>query len=665
VQPSAVVISGDLTYKARDSGFEDFKRLLKDYSFIWPDRSNVVVVPGNHDVVWKQLPATRKRYEGFIDATRSEGCATPLLDGIDFFSETGTLKPGVSASPHIVADDDFIIIPINSSNFCGVFVDRLDCWTRSEWERALTPLGAGRNEALEQLDSLRQHDMARVSQAQIEALGHFFNRLKISAGGDGRVRIAVIHHQLLPVSTHEERKTFESLSNLGLVRQMLRDYEIDVVLHGHKHESALFWDFLRSATDDLSQPARRTLVSASPGHFDVYDPVMRAFHFDGNAQARNLRVVRFTGPVTSHGRAQTEDEAIAPIWVGPMEQQRETERCLIRGGSASIAYSRLRSFFLGQELETVRNLVCQVDDPGDAQRLPQDYPALPDGIDRDSWLKDLVAWWQLDWSELIHRKVLSFNHGERIYSRHGDQVQRAALALNERKASSRAIIVLIHPAETGRYEKDTRDPDRGSYPAFALAEFALTERDDRRELDCFGYFRKQEMQYWWPVNLAELAVLQAKVAEAMRYPPRLGRITTFAGIAVWDDALPTVAVPELDRLVDSPERLQAVAAAILFPREATDQARSDWKRVLLDLADQNRAEPARPRLGHTELLSELQRLQAVTGARTGWKIVDQVADLADRYEAIGDSTPNAAARKLLETALQKLDGSVRHHLSNK
>jgi len=68
--PDAVVISGDLTYKASDSGFKAFKDLLADHSYVWPDHSRIVVVPGNHDVIWKESPGTRERYSAFMDATR-------------------------------------------------------------------------------------------------------------------------------------------------------------------------------------------------------------------------------------------------------------------------------------------------------------------------------------------------------------------------------------------------------------------------------------------------------------------------------------------------------------------------------------------------------------------------------------------------------------------
>jgi 3',5'-cyclic AMP phosphodiesterase CpdA len=660
--PDAVVISGDLTYQARESGFTAFRQLLDRYTYLWPDRSRVVVVPGNHDVVWTHAPGTEERYSGFIRATRPE-CTTPLLDGVDFHTGSGRPTPKTLKGKHLIEHADFLVIPINSSNFCGVFVDLVDRWTREKWEQALEPLGEDRDEALEELDYLRRHDMARVSGAQIEALGELLRKLKIPKANDGRTRIAVIHHQLLPVSTREERKAFESISNLGVVRQLLREYEIDVVLHGHKHEAALFWDFLRDQHDSLADPPRRVLVAASPGHFDVTDPVMRAFHFEGNARARNLQVVAFEGPVSSSGKPNIVEETVAPIWFTAMDAI-SAERRFLRGDSPETAYARLRAFFEAAEnVEPIRNLVCQVDDPTGADHLPLDYPSLPENVNADAWFRDLVDWWQLDWPRLVHERVLLFNHGERIYSRFGNQIDRAARLLVERGDSSRAIVVLVHPSETGRYPKDSRDLHRGSFPAFALAEFALTERGGNPELDCFGYFRKQEFQYWWPVNLAELARLQAKVAEKMAsQKPQLGRIVTFSGIAVWDTTLPGVAVPELDRLLDSPERMTAMAAAVVFPTAATDQARSDWNRVLVDLRGEQRHALPIPALGDRELRAEIRRLQRASGSNQGGAVLRRLRDLTQRYEAVNRSDPNSAAVALITDAVDQLSASVRRAL---
>jgi len=662
-RPDAVVVSGDLTYKSRDSGFDAFVELLTASRKILPAHKRIVVVPGNHDVVWDELPATEARYAGFLKATRARGCATPIIDGIDFNITSSRLRRVATKNPHVVETDEFLIVPINSSNFCGIFVDLTGGWKKTLWEKKLKPLGAGYAEVIEQLDRLRQHDIARVSQAQIEALASLFDKLKLPRQHDGRVRIAVIHHQLLPVSTREERKTFEALTNLGLIRQTLREFEFDIVLHGHKHEEAVYWDYVRRDSDSIDEPARRLLVIAAPGEFKAGSPAMRALHLEGNPRARNLKVVTIRGAAPQTRSAAHDEGVVVPLWLGAMDVESK-ERSLIRGASSSSVYARVRALFEENAQTEMRNLVCQIDDPSGASELPADFPG-GIGDDPDAWLSDLVEWWQLDRSELVDRHIVLYNHGERIYRRFGDQVERAIHALNvvPRTNSSRALIALIDPRETGLYERDPRERERGSYPAFALAEFVITNRGGRRELDCFGYFRKQEMQYWWPINVAELALLQEKVGKGLHREPRPGRIVTFSAVALWEETLPGVAVPEIDRLVDLPTRLEAMVSAVVFPAAVGEEARGDWVRVLSDLYGEGRKEPPQPKLGHLRLQQELERYRKLAESPEASAVARRVDELCNCYEALKQKPLNTAGITMIQRAVDKLERAVAGALS--
>jgi 3',5'-cyclic AMP phosphodiesterase CpdA len=670
-KPAVVVVSGDLTYRARDTGFDAFVALLAGNDDVLPaDRSKIVVVPGNHDVVWAQPAGTPARYAGFLHATREQGCATPLLDGIDFAAddETGRLLPGATSAPHLVADDDVLVVPINSSNYCGTAVDLRGGWEADKWEAALAPLGRERDVVMAQIDRLRRHDIARVSRPQIEALGRLFDgagELRGRGPEDRRVRVAVLHHQLLPVSTREERKPFESLVNLGLVRQTLREYAIDLVLHGHKHEGGIYWDVVGASDGTLDTSLQRMLVISSPGRFDVNGPVMRALRLTGSSRARSVTISTFLGPSSQRRHAQVAaDEPHVPLWLGAMDAE-STERNTVRAPTTHIAYSRLRGLFdQRDEGQPIRNLVCQVDNPDDAGLLPPDYP----GADERSqaWFDDLVDWWQKDRSELVDRGLVEFNHGERIYRRWGNQVKRAAHLLNKRDDSSRALIQLVAPRETGRYANDERDLDRGSFPAFTLAELSITKRDGRRHLDCFAYFRKQELQYWWPVNLAELGRIQRAVqAELHGTKPKLGRIVTFSAIALWAEALPRVAVPEIDRLVDTPGRLWALAAAVAHPESANEGVIAEWGRILDDLAGVGRARPPQPKIGIRRLLDSIDHVATVAPSTQLELVRGALAELDDQHQAQADNELNSTGARLIVAAVQKLRDAVQQALATK
>ena len=662
-RPTAVVVSGDLTYRATSEGFDAFIDLLVECTDVLPDdRARIVVVPGNHDVDWSKPAGTFDRYAGFLRATRDRGCATPLLDGVDF-KNTGTLalEPGVASQPHLIDDSEFLIVPLNSSNYCGT-VPRIDgAWSLREWEKRLKPLGEARDEALRQLEALRKHDIARVSRRQVRALRLLFKHLKVPVdrGDDPRPRIAVLHHQLLPVSAREEWKPFESMVNLGFVREALREFGVDLVAHGHKHEETLYWDLGRRGTDPVTAPLRRILVIASPGHFRTNAPVLRALELAGPPRARNLHVTTFNGVEAYAGEPQYGSELVLPLWLGQMESE-SSEQIVVRGRGAHDTCARLCAEFEHAGATRLENLVCAVESPSKASEVPPDYPDVGQP-DKQQWFVDLVEWWQRRNSKLVREKVRPFNHGERIRERWGDQIERAIRLLNDREDSSRGIAILIGPDETGRYDGDTRPLETGTYPAFALVEFGLTRRGHRLELDCFGYFRKQEMRYWWPINLAELARMQEEVCAGLKadYRARSGRLVTFSAIALYGTELPQVAVTEIDRAIEDEGRIWQLAAAVAFPSSRDAAIAADWRRILAELGGQGRAVPPVPALGDETLLAEVKRFAALAGkGGSAARVARRLEDLCKVYRTMRGEEIGQAEADLIVPAVTRLTEAV-------
>jgi hypothetical protein len=346
-----------------------------------------------------------------------------------------------------------------------------------------------------------------------------------------------------------------------------------------------------------------------------------------------------------------------PLWTATDELQ-PNDQTLIVAPTVHVAYARLRALYQLRDGHGLRGLVCRVDDPSDAQSLPPDYPDVA-AEDQQAWFTGLVDWWQRERSELVGRRVAPFNHGDRIFRRWGDQVDRAVRMLNARDTSSRALIQLITPRETGRYLDDRRDLQSGSFPAFVLVEFSVSERDRSRYVDCVGYFRKQEMQYWWPVNMAELARLQERVRAGLRPATRPGHITTFSAIALWNNSLPRVAVPVVDLLVEEPERLWDMAVAVAFPSKASNSALSDWRHVLSDLAGHGRSAPPKVSAGVAALHDHVQRLTSVISNAALSEVAEALRELDNQYEAHADreELPGAAA-KVVRERIDRLSTAV-------
>ena len=68
----AVVVSGDLTNRAEQDGFDEFAQLAKTLSKHLEPRQ-VLVVPGNHDVAREHGPGDPQRYNEFLRVTRGLG----------------------------------------------------------------------------------------------------------------------------------------------------------------------------------------------------------------------------------------------------------------------------------------------------------------------------------------------------------------------------------------------------------------------------------------------------------------------------------------------------------------------------------------------------------------------------------------------------------------
>lgn len=245
--------------------------------------------------------------------------------------------------------------------------------------------------------------------------------------------------------------------------------------------------------------------------------------------------------------------------------------------------------------------------------------------------------------------MLRFNHGERIYRRFGDQVERAAALLKARPETTRAVIELISPTEPRNTEDDF---EHSLVPAFCFVQPVLSDS----KLDCIGYFRKQEMHYWWPVNVAELAAIQqrlvARLAE-LDEDVEPGRIVTVAAIAHSGPAMPRVAVPELDLAVEEPDRLLRMAAVVYFPDgEGAAEAIADWRRMLKDLAEPMKGGALRTaRSGPEQLLGHMTSLSRFGGDDAADRVRTALDDLVAIYE---DKPEKITGPKTIERVLARI-----------
>jgi hypothetical protein len=211
----------------------------------------------------------------------------------------------------------------------------------------------------------------------------------------------------------------------------------------------------------------------------------------------------------------------------------------------------------------------------------------------------LVKWWQFPNAPLSPWEQPGFTHGNRIqrFNGHLNQLEEAIKALAQDHGTTRGIVVLLSP------EADKISQQEVPFPSFCLVQFKISSPrgDTPPTLDCTAYFRKQEMRFWWLVNLAELAGLQRSVCESLRVRKaqhglrniQPGSITTIAARAKTDRTPPKVQVPRIDRYYSlARERLFGMVNALLWKHiPAREQYGHDWMQLFVELTPPATSDP--------------------------------------------------------------------------
>jgi 3',5'-cyclic AMP phosphodiesterase CpdA len=234
--PAAIVVSGDLVDKGGTDGdeFGNARRFLADLAADLGirNRKRVFIVPGNHDVTWDPRLPKREKFERFSQAMKE--FTRPIMDGDEPAPVTETLT-GIRGG---VAVQLTLLI---SPTFSGI-------------EQPLPELGQKVQLMLEQEAAAAGNGSAAMSEAQVKTIlnaikdaqslldialigAHQLTVLREKSSDDA-VRIAVMHHHLLP-DPQIDLAQFESVLDAGRTLDTLLQLQFDLVLHGHKHNAHL------------------------------------------------------------------------------------------------------------------------------------------------------------------------------------------------------------------------------------------------------------------------------------------------------------------------------------------------------------------------------------------------------------------------------------------
>ncbi|MGY4172645.1 metallophosphoesterase [Bradyrhizobium sp. USDA 4529] len=578
-----VIFSGDAQEKGGPGGHELVLKLILDKLGpfgIVPHK--IVATPGNHDVPHGALPSDPARYETFNKVWRDAGCVVPWLDGVD------AVPPIAHPDRHrlVASDLSWAVFPINTSNWSHVSAV-LPEPLKKVWDLIPETMAPGNpDEAAKiarQLGSLARFDMARVSDEQLDVLRRLMDDTAKPASGR-QLRIAVMHHHLRSPSLREELKAFADISNLEHVRALLRGGGIDTVIHGHKHEHAVYYDHVYAPDGEEAQ--RVLVISGATFAQGREQDAMRLVEVGGLPHLPEVSVQPL--PLPRSGLDWSPGSAVRRrLWIqkersGAQVQVVPNAPIVIEGSDLDEVYARACA--AASDDAKRATLIVHLDTPwarNDSLPLPADYP-MPSGHDesRDVWLRDLVGWWQRDRSQLEHR--IPYVHGARLrrYGGKIDQIRRI-IDLLKMKESTRALAILVDP-----FRDFNQDLTREEFASFCLVEFRRRNEGTRTVVDAIAFYRAQEFARWWPINIAELRVLQNEICSETRFEP--GRITTIAADARTIARSPTqVAMPIVDRWLDQlPERLHLLADALVHRQirgRVQEKAVAGWRSALAEL----------------------------------------------------------------------------------
>jgi len=641
----AVVVSGDLTKGNQPDGYAELDDMLAQLRDCLPSPDRVLVVPGNHDVDREVHPGEPAKLKGFREAVRGK-YRTPLLKGIDY-GDSGLRNPrGFGKVDPVLDIGDAAIVGFNSSDWCWTE----EGTTKTDWEEVVTSLRSGddseeaqtlRATLREELFWLRTKDIPKVDQGQLDALDALLDRagMDIPVDEDPRLRVAVLHHPIGVVSSREEIKDFETITNLAAVRTFLYHRGFHLVLHGHKHNPFAGWDWLAPPRDDLDDLVpRRALVLGAPARFKIDQRICRLIEIcpdDASpvAGAPRLRVVPIDGVEQGEALELEFDAPVKSLAQPFVNSGSHDTPWVVEAETADAAYQQLRDL---RADGSSRAVVSVVEDPASARKLPSNYPAPGPA----SSLADLVEWWQNPRPEAIHSfSGPEFNHGERLYFGREDAVVRAVRAL----PSSKAIALLVWPDEAGDDEQE--------FPAFTMVQ--LQQRHVKHEvyLDVVGVFRKQDLDYWWPVNMAELEQIQRRALDAAHEgegdeelrDAKAGRLISMTSIGAHENTIPQMAGTALDRAVDlRPQQVYYLAYLAAHPGPSTE---AQWKAALKGIGDREGSGLLIPSIGIQRLVAAIEvHLEGSSSPRFR-KLAREVTELRDeaaRAERVlrGQDTPD-------------------------
>jgi 3',5'-cyclic AMP phosphodiesterase CpdA len=206
-----LIITGDITDNASEKDLEIFRRMLAKYGFINGDRLSII--PGNHDI----FGGVQKAEDIF---TFPEKC-----NAVNYNKRVNNFLsyfPEAFGNCHFLSSKNYFPFTKKINNTLIIGLNSI-----AQYSKLSNPFGSNGD-----IDSTQ--------------FGELFDILKATEK-DVKFKIVLIHHHFNKLKS-EAKSTFRSIWS-GIEKQtmklkgkrrllnLFREYKVDIVLHGHVHES--------------------------------------------------------------------------------------------------------------------------------------------------------------------------------------------------------------------------------------------------------------------------------------------------------------------------------------------------------------------------------------------------------------------------------------------
>jgi 3',5'-cyclic AMP phosphodiesterase CpdA len=271
LKSDVIAVTGDLTIRAKPDGYkilreqalDPLRRLLKSR------QESLCIVPGNHDVTWDLDPNQAhyfdqkfRKFRNFTDEAGATTCLFPK-DRSDPNQQAIEFEERENSPLYIDHDKKIFVLCLNSAMRCG----ERNVTRRKELLDLIDPIANTLAEVLnapgaeqlpikirgdvksatetflkdlhQRVEAQTVFDIAHVTSDQIQVLSNKLTELhsKFAKEWDSYIRIAILHHHLLPFDRQvSEYKPFELMSDSSLVLRLLGQFRFHLVLTGHKHK---------------------------------------------------------------------------------------------------------------------------------------------------------------------------------------------------------------------------------------------------------------------------------------------------------------------------------------------------------------------------------------------------------------------------------------------